>query len=156
MTAAPATGVPGGFRPIAVGGSFLALNGPLYGAWRQGELLVGFRVEARHCNPAGQCHGGMLATLADMLLPYAAMYQLDVPRRFTPTIGLQVDFLAPALLGSWVEGRAEPLRSTPQHLFVQGVARVDGTPVLRASGLFKWGEPVPSDGDPRDPFGLRG
>ncbi len=145
---------PPGYRPIVVGGDFVAGLGPLHARWQDGALSLGLRVQARHCNPLGHCHGGMLATLADMLLPYAAMYQLEVDRRFTPTVSLQLDYLAPVPLGAWVEGQAEVLRSTRRLLFVQGVARVDGAAVLRASGIFKWGEPDTGP-SPRDPFGLR-
>ena len=46
----------------------------------------------------------------DILISTAAQYQTEIPRQFLPTISLQTDFLAPAPLGSWVEGRAEILR----------------------------------------------
>lgn len=145
---------PPGYRPIVVGGDFVAALGPLYARWQEGAFLLGLRVQARHCNPIGHCHGGMLATLADMLLPYAAMYQLEVDRRFTPTVSLQLDYLAPVPMGAWVEGSAEVLRSTRRLLFVQGVVCIDGAAVLRASGIFKWGE-ADTGPCPRDPFGLR-
>jgi uncharacterized protein (TIGR00369 family) len=150
----PADTPPSGYRPVAVGGDFVAGLGPLYARWEDGVFSLGLRVQARHCNPIGHCHGGMLATLADMLLPYAAMYQLNVDRRFTPTVSLQLDYLAPAPLGAWIEGRAEVLRSTRRLLFVQGVACINGAAVLRASGIFKWGE-ADTGPCPRDPFGLR-
>lgn len=146
--------LPAGFRTIDVGGGYIAANGPLHAAWRDGQLVLGLRIEPRHCNPAMQCHGGMLTSFADMLLPYAAMYDLEVPRRFTPTISLHVDFVAPAPLGSWIEGTATVVRSTRSLLFVQGLVFIGAEPVMRASGIFKWGEPI-AGGDPLDPFGLR-
>lgn len=151
----PPADVPPGFRPIDVGGEFLATNGPLYGCWRDEQLVVGFRVEARHCNPLRQCHGGMLASLADMTLPYAAMYDLGVARRFTPTISLHVDFVAPVPLGSWIEGTGTVVRSTRKLLFSQGLMFVGDEVVMRASGIYKWGEFVENGRDPLDPFGLR-
>ncbi|MFG5407427.1 PaaI family thioesterase [Piscinibacter sakaiensis] len=114
------------------------------------------RVEARHCNPAAQCHGGMLATFADMVLPYTAMYDLGIARRFTPTVSLQTDFVAPVGRGSWLEGLGTVVRSTRTLLFVQGLLFVGAEVVARASGIYKWGDPVaPAGDDPRDPFGLR-
>jgi len=131
---------PEGFAKLSLGGGFMDRNGPLYLRRRGGRMQLGFRVEAHHCNPMGNCHGGMLATFADMLLPMAAQRQNDeVGHRFLPTIGLQIDYLAPAPLGAWVEGEAEVLRVTRTLVFVQGLAAADGTPALRASGIFKLG-----------------
>ncbi|MCE7530426.1 PaaI family thioesterase [Polynucleobacter sp. IMCC 29146] len=145
--------IPAGFKEINVGGLFISNNGPLYATLRNKQFSMGMVVEQRHCNPHGICHGGMLSTFADMLLPYGAMYALGITRRFTPTISLQLDFLAPANLGSWIEGTCEPLRSTSNLLFVQGLIKHKDEILVRASGLFKWGDFVPSD-DPLNPFGL--
>jgi uncharacterized protein (TIGR00369 family) len=146
--------IPPGFKAIDVGGPFIARNGPFYAAWRNEQFIMGMMIEERHCNPFGICHGGMLTSFADMLLPYGSMYALGIKRRFTPTISLQVDFLAPANLGSWIEGTCEPLQSTNNLLFAQGLIRQNDQTVMRASGLFKWGEFINSD-NPLDPFGLK-
>jgi uncharacterized protein (TIGR00369 family) len=150
--------VPDGFRPARMGGPFIALAGPLYARLRADpegvRLLMGFRVEQRHCNPLGMCHGGMLATFADMLMPMAAMYQAGGERRFLPTISLQMDYLAPAMLGAWVQGEAQILRTTRNLLFAQGLVSADGTPALRVSGVFKQG-PLIGDGTDKDPLKLQ-
>lgn len=91
--------VPTGFRIARIGGDFVSFNGPLYGKWTPDELLLGFRVQSRHTNPLGVCHGGMLATFADMLVPMTAIYRRGQERRFLPTISLQIDYLGPAPLG---------------------------------------------------------
>jgi uncharacterized protein (TIGR00369 family) len=105
-----------------------------------GGIALGFRVEPRHCNPMGICHGGMMATFCDMLLPISAHYlSQEVSRRFLPTINLQVDFLAASPLGAWVEGRAQLLRATRSMVFMQGLVTADGTPAARVSGIFKIG-----------------
>ena len=98
---------------------------------------MGFRVEPRHCNPGQVCHGGMLATFADMVLPIAARFQAKMDMGMTPTVNLTCDYLAPAPLGAWVEGRAEAVRVTKNLLFAQGIATAGETPVLRANGIFK-------------------
>ena len=68
-------------------------------------MRLGFRVEKRHTNPLGICHGGMLASFCDMLLPISIHRKSkEVGLRFLPTINLQLDYLAPAPLGAWVEG----------------------------------------------------
>lgn len=146
--------VPEGFRPIKVGGAFVFHNGPLYGKWTGQRLLLGFRVEKRHTNPLKMCHGGMLATFADMLIPCATMYQSDMERRFLPTISLQIDYMGTAPLGAWVQGQADVLRTTRNMLFGQGLITADGEPALRVSGIFKMGQLI-GDGMITDPLGLK-
>jgi len=129
--------IPAGFAPLKLAMGFLEKTGPLYGKWADDHLLLGFRVEMRHCNPGQVAHGGMLATFADMLLPIAARFQSKTEMGFLPTINLTCDYLAPAPLGAWVEGKAEPVKTTKNLLFAQGSATADGQPVLRANGIFK-------------------
>ena len=101
---------------------------------------MGFRVEPRHCNPMKICHGGMMATFCDMLLPMSAHLQAkEVTGRFLPTISLQVDYLAPSPLGSWVQGEGQVLRVTRSLVFMQGLVTADGQNVARVSGTFKLG-----------------
>jgi len=129
--------VPAGFAPLGIRMGFLESNGPLYLRWIDGMVTLGFRVGSRHCNPGNVCHGGMLATFADMLLPIAARLQSKTEMGFLPTINLTCDFLAPAPLGSWVEGHAQAVRTTRNLLFAQGLATADGISCLRANGIFK-------------------
>lgn len=140
-----AVAVPEGFRPMPMGGDFVGINGPLYLRHepRPGDPLVqmGFRVERRHCNPMGNCHGGMLASFADMLLPMSIHRKsVEVGHKFLPTINLQLDYLAPAPLGCWVQGEAEVLRVTRSLVFAQGLISADGVTALRVSGIFKIGK----------------
>ena len=153
-TSSCASAIPNGFVPVSVGGPFIEVNGPFYARLEGQQLLLGFRVEERHSNPMQMCHGGMLASFADMLLPCAAMYQTDTDRRLLPTISLQIDYLAPARLGAWVQGQAEILRSTRNMIFIQGLVTADGELALRISGIFKQG-PLIGDGKDHDPFLLR-
>ncbi|WP_162914824.1 PaaI family thioesterase [Desertibaculum subflavum] len=122
---------------------FLAVNGPLYARRDGNQLALGFRVEQRHCNPAQSCHGGMLMTFADMQLAIGANFAGDL-KRFLPTVSLTSDFLAPAPLGSWVEGRAEIARQARTLVFAHALISADGNPVVRANGIFQIrGEPDP-------------
>ena len=138
--------VPDGFLVLAVGGDFIATNGPLYirsQVQADGSKLrqMGFRVRSRHTNPMGNCHGGMLATFADMLLPMLAHRQEPTLRnQFLPTVTLQIDYLSPAPLGAWVQGEAQVLRTTRNLVFAQGLVSADGVPSLRVSGIFKIGK----------------
>lgn len=135
--------------------------GPLYGQLTQEEgqprVLIGFRVQAQHTNPLGVCHGGMLATLADMMAAICVPYQTELPRHFLPTISLQMDFLAPARLGTWVQARTDVLKTTRNLVFVQGLIHADDELVLRVSSIYKIGPLFQGeDAQAGDPFGLLG
>ena len=146
--------VPDGFRVATISGDFLAFNGPLYARLVERRVQLGFRVQQRHTNPMGVCHGGMLATFADMLVPCTNMYDLSRERRFLPTISLNIDYLGPARLGAWVQGEAQVLRTTRNMLFGQGLVTADGELALRFSGVFKLG-PAFGDQSDSDPLRLR-
>ncbi len=129
--------IPEGFRPLNFNMGFIEASGPLYGKWDGAHLSLGFRVEMRHCNPGQVAHGGMMATYADMLLPMASRFQSGKDMGFMPTVSLTCDYLAPAKIGAWVEGKAEPVRITKNLLFAQGLATADGEPCLRTNGIFR-------------------
>lgn len=135
-----AVGAPAGFVRLALGDNpFVDSVGPLYGHRDEGlagRLVMGLRVERRHCSPSGFCHGGMLMSMADMLLVLGANLQTGLDR-FMSTVSLSADFLAPVPQGAWLEGRLDVLRATRNLVFCQGLYRVDGTPVLRVDGILK-------------------
>ena len=134
---------PAGYATLTTEGEFTRANGPLYVRRAEGRVWMGFRVERRHTNPMGMCHGGMMATFCDMLLPISAHYlSQEIGRRFLPTINLQVDFLGPSAKGAWVQGEAQLLRATRKLVFMQGVVMADGENVARVSGIFKIGAPI--------------
>ena len=136
--------IPAGFASLQSGGPFIQHNGPLYVRHEGSVVQFGFRVERRHVNPMNNLHGGMMATFCDMLLPLTAHRKsAEVADRFLPTISLQIDYLAPAPLGAWVQGEAEPLRITRSLVFAQGLVTADGVPCARVSGVFKIGPVAP-------------
>lgn len=140
-------GVPEGFVPLPLPGEFVAVNGPLYVRERGGKVQLGFRVERRHTNPMGICHGGMTASFCDMLLPIGTLrLRPEIGLRFLPTVSLQIDYLAPAPLGAWVEGETQVLRVTRSLVFAQGLVTADGDAVARASGILKIGPEFPALG----------
>jgi uncharacterized protein (TIGR00369 family) len=116
----------------------------VYAHWDGTLFELGFEVEGRHCNAAGVCHGGMLATLCDMLLAVGANIQAR-QSRFLPTVSLTCDFMAPARLGDWVEGRLQVHRVTGSLIFASGLLETSGAQaVVRTSGVLKiGGEPDP-------------
>lgn len=116
--------------------AFTAHVGPFYARFEGEVLVLGFRVEERHSNPAGICHGGAMMAFADVFMAVASSVQGRMEANFLPTINLSGDFLAPTALGAWVEGRTDLLRVTQRFVFAQGIATADGERVLRSSGVF--------------------
>lgn len=123
---------------------FMEVVGPFFGAWDGSVFELGFEVQARHCNSAGICHGGMVATLCDMLLTIGANIQ-TAQSRFLPTVSLTCDFLAPARLGSWIEGQLQVHRITGSLVFASGLLQTPGRgAIARTNGVLKIaGEPDP-------------
>ncbi len=146
---------PEGFAALPLPKGHIGVVGPLYlrherrdAAHPERDLVqLGFRVEPRHCNPAGILHGGMMATFADMLLPWSA-HRLNrvASAHFLPTVTLQLDYLAPVPLGAWVQGEAQVLRSTRSLLFMQGLVWADAQLAVRVSGVLKIGQTLESLG----------
>lgn len=132
--------VPAGFEPIRIGGDFIGTTGPLYLRETEGRVQLGFYVERRHTNGMLICHGGMMATFCDMLLPISARRLAQgMGDTFLPTVSLQVDYLAPARVDAWVEGEAQVLRATRNLVFMQGIVKADGATAARASGILRVG-----------------
>ena len=143
----PARPVPEGFELLNGCGQFVDVNGPLFISNALETVQLGFRVEQRHSNPFQTCHGGMLVTFCDMLMPFVA--QRTVPElrdRYLPTVSISVDFLGPASVNSWISGTALVLKVTRSMVFMQGVVRVDATAVARTSGIFKIGPQIGAAG----------
>ncbi len=133
---------PAGFRPLESGGRFIADNGPIF--WRRdGDGLVfGFVVQERNCNPGGIAHGGWLASVADMILPLSATQAAELQDYFLLTVSFSLDYLAPAPLGSWVQGRGTLIGRTRQLVFAQGTLTIEDAVILRFSGVFKLKSPA--------------
>lgn len=144
MSEASSMAAPEGFKEFQAAGGMFDLIGPIYARVADGEAQLGFRVEGKHLNPVGICHGGMLATVVDVQLGFGSAVASKM-RRFYPTINLNCDFLGPARPGQWVQGRTELIKATPRMVFANAVLTADGEVILRANGIMK----IPSAGDPR-------
>lgn len=129
--------VPAGMRRLPFDIGFIAGVGPLWGRLdSDGAPVMGFRVEPRHANPGEVCHGGMLMTFADMLLGMTVSVATG-GRKFLPTVNLSGDFVGPAPIGSWVEGKGRLLRTTRNLGYGDALITADGEPCLRVSGIMK-------------------
>ena len=78
MTSHENPNIPADFTPLKMRANpYIDPLGPLYGKREDNTLVVGIRVEPRHCNPGDMCHGGMIMTLADMLLIFNSNFQTE-------------------------------------------------------------------------------
>jgi acyl-coenzyme A thioesterase 13 len=96
--------IPEGFTKIKVMDPFKELVGPLYERDDDKGLVIGFQVEEKHKNSRGIVHGGMICTLADFAMGYAASRVGDPPRKLVTTT-ISLDFAGNAFPGDWVEAR---------------------------------------------------
>jgi uncharacterized protein (TIGR00369 family) len=133
---AVADDIPEGFQPFAQMSGYVGLVGPLYERRSSGGYQVGMRIDGRHTNMHGVCHGGVLASLADVGLA-RVVGMSRTPRLQLVTVSLTLNYLLPAHPGDWAEVTAEIDRLGLQLGYANGVVSANGTPVLRASGVFQ-------------------
>lgn len=142
-------GVPAGFEPFHARDDFVSHVGPLYVKAETDGLRVGLVIERRHSNPMGVAHGGMMVTLADMVMGAGCGFVTGI--RFPhPTISLNCDFVRGPKVGQWVEGTARIARRTRNFIFASCELVADGEVMLTASGVFKMPDldKVPADRRP--------
>ena len=72
--------MPAGYRPLPAASPFNELVGPLFEKRGEGVVALGLRVEKKHANSRGICHGGVLATLADLALGYGMVAKMGGAR----------------------------------------------------------------------------
>src|SRR5262245_26157854 len=129
-----AAAVPEGYEIVqrTQGPTFAGLTGPFY-ARRQGrELSLGLRIEPRHLNSRGTCHGGLLATLADIALGYACVAaNEDGQSRNFVTIDLSVEYLAATREGDWLYSEVKVMNADTRTAAAAGHLLVEGRPVAR-------------------------
>src|SRR3982751_594307 len=98
--------IPEGWREVRRLNPFNTLIGPLYERRAGENLSIGLRIEGKHMNSRGICHGGVLATLADLALGYAIHGKSGGTAAFV-TAHLAVDYAGAAREGDWVESKVE-------------------------------------------------
>src|SRR6267142_5135377 len=134
------------------GPGFAGLAGPFY-AKREGRALsLGLRIEQRHLNSRGTCHGGLLATLADIALGYACVAASeDGQSKNFVTIDLSVEYMATTSAGDWLYSEVKVLNADSRTAAAAGHLLVEGNPVARISANFRMARPrVPQPVAPED------
>jgi uncharacterized protein (TIGR00369 family) len=108
-----------------------------------GSLGLGLRVGEAHLNFSRICHGGMLATLADMALGLNISHARGV-RAAQSTVNLNLDYLSPAREGEWLEAKVQVNRQGQRLAFASSNLFVGERQVLRGSGVFALRAPKPN------------
>ena len=129
------TGIPEGFQKIARLSPFNALVGPLYERRDGDAVSIGLTIEAKHTNSRGVCHGGVLATLADLALGYAMLARSGDKGSFV-TAHLAVDYAGAARLGDWIESKVEIQHVGARLAFANCYLVSGAKPIVRASAIF--------------------
>ena len=121
-------------------GSFNDAFAPVYIHFDESGPRVGLKVESKHLNPMGICHGAVYMALFDIAFACAIGFKLG---KFvgTPTMNINIDYMAAAKENDWLEVDAECLKTTRTTGFTQGRILCGERIMAAGSGLFR----VPDD-----------
>ena len=146
--------IPEGYELVArtQGPHFSGLAGPFYAKREGSQLSLGLRIEQRHLNSRGTCHGGLLATLADIALGYACVAAAeDGQSRNFVTIDLSIEYMASTQAGDWLYSEVKVLNADSRTAAAAGHLLVEGNPVARISANFRMARPrVPQPAAPAE------
>lgn len=129
------SGPEAGFQPLFRSSPVIDLIGPVYSRGEGADLVLGLRVEAKHCNMRGTLHGGILATLADVALGYAIAFSSQPPTGLV-TANLTLDFAGTAKIGDWLEARVDVQKKGSRLAFANCYISVGVQRIVRASAVF--------------------
>lgn len=127
---------PEGFILMSGLSPFNALVGPLYRREDAKGVSIGLRVEEKHTNSRGICHGGLLATLADLALGYALVGHGDKLSGSFFTVQLSIDYARAARAGDWIESEVEVQQAGARLAFANCYLVAGGRRIARASAIF--------------------
>ena len=124
-----------GFKPLFRSSPVIDLIGPVYSKGEGADLVLGLRVEAKHCNMRGTLHGGILATLADVALGYTIAFSTNPPTGLVTT-NLSLDFAGTAKVGDWLEARVDVQKKGSRLAFANCYVSAGEERIVRASAVF--------------------
>lgn len=127
---------PEGFSPMPLDGSFNDAFAPVYLRFDENGPQVGLQVEKKHLNPMGICHGAVYMALFDIAFACAIGFKLG---KFTgtPTMNINIDYMAASKDGEWLQVNAECLKTTRTAGYTQGRIVMGDTIKAAASGIFR-------------------
>jgi uncharacterized protein (TIGR00369 family) len=133
----PSADLPEGFRRVERPrrNPFNELVGPFYERRDGDAVTLGLRIEERHLNSRGLCHGGLLATLSDLALGYAMLAETKGLTNFV-TVHLSIDYADAAKEGDWIESRVEIQRIASKLAFANCYLVAGERRIVHASAIF--------------------
>jgi acyl-coenzyme A thioesterase 13 len=130
---------PRGFEPSERTGPFVDLIGPLFVKEDDQGIVLVLWAREELLNARGFVHGGILATIADLVLGRNVVLRSgDVARAVTAS--LTIYFLSPVRPGEWIEASATVPRVGSRLGVAAALVTADGRPVAQASGVFAMGD----------------
>ena len=124
-----------GWKIMRGGEGFSTLVGPIWARKNDDQWAYAFLAGDKHENRQGAVHGGMLMTFADHAIGFVAWEAAG--RRKCVTMQLDNQFMAPVRNGDFVECETEVVRAAKTVVFLRGVLKVQGRPVMVANGIWK-------------------
>ena len=116
------------------GQGFQDLIGPIQLAeLSAGEMAFALKLDDRHTNANGVCHGGVMMSVADSCMGACAFAGAGSP---VATIDFECDFLAPGRIGDMLHGTAKVARKARHIIFMESDLYSGERRVLRASGIW--------------------
>ena len=145
--------IPPGFTALNTNSPFNNLLGPYYCQLRDGGLVIGLRVEERHCNTGGKLHGGMVPALADIALGHNIGLALaagrepgaetpqelarGVPGAPIATVSMSTDYAGTATRGDWIEAHADVQKAGRSLAFANAYLMCGDERIARVSAVFR-------------------
>jgi len=113
---------------------FGAYAGPVF---RDGDRFT-FEIAEHHLNGADRLHGGMMMTLAAIVLADVAKEAARAKdaQAEVRALSLNCDFVSAGEKGETIEGRAEVTRATRTVLFISGELRAGDRILMTATGVY--------------------
>ena len=109
---------------------------PISNDAESGVFRMGFEGRDEFCNMLGVLQGGIVTTMLDMAMSFAAIARIG-PEFRVPTLEMKTTFLAPARPGRLI-GEGWPVRTGKTICFMEGrLLDADGAPLATASATAR-------------------
>ena len=127
--------VPQGFEQLPEGLGYTDTLQPSYRRIDGTAVSFGLLVQPQHCNMMGICHGGVLATLADITAGTGVNLARGM-KAGSPTVNLSLDYIAAGRLGEWLQANVEQVTVKRRFGFCSGAIYNASGIVTRFNGTF--------------------
>ncbi len=139
--------IPPDFQPLNSTSPFNNLVGPYFAALRDDHIVMGLRLEEKHCNKSGRLHGAMVCAIFDVTLGHniglhvaradgQALTELATPIPMV-TVSLTTDYMGTASIGDWIEGSASVQRAGTSMAFASAELRHGDEIIAKANGVYR-------------------